>query len=350
MTGPRDSIIGFSLETVLPRFTRHLPTRFHVADGPVRFNAVVITADRGHRARDLDRAGAAPDRGLTWGRGYTYILASDDRARRSSASSVRPHRARRSSRWPWRGGCRSRSWSPTRARCTAAWTSARQSPMPRRGPRSRTTWSTWSIPTSRSAWPQWVERGAAADPRGRGTWAAADARGRHRPVRRGARGRPRLRRPAMVAGGPPATDRASSRSMGSGRSWRGCGASTRRPPRASTCATRAACCGRSSASRRRRGASRPPRTVAGRVGWSALSRPRDILYRRIDERARWLFDAVACSTRCAGCSRPATARSLRPMTGHGYGEAAALPGGGVDAGGGDRASPRAARGSTRSAS
>ena len=35
MTGPRDSVIGFSLETVLPRFTRHLPTRFHVAEGPV---------------------------------------------------------------------------------------------------------------------------------------------------------------------------------------------------------------------------------------------------------------------------------------------------------------------------
>jgi 2',3'-cyclic-nucleotide 2'-phosphodiesterase len=44
MTGPRDSIIGFSLETVLPRFTRHLPTRFGVAEGPVSFNAVVITA------------------------------------------------------------------------------------------------------------------------------------------------------------------------------------------------------------------------------------------------------------------------------------------------------------------
>jgi metallophosphoesterase (TIGR00282 family) len=45
MTGPRDSIIGFSLETVLPRFTRHLPTRFHVAEGPVSLNAVVITVD-----------------------------------------------------------------------------------------------------------------------------------------------------------------------------------------------------------------------------------------------------------------------------------------------------------------
>jgi len=45
MTGPRDSVIGFSLETVLPRFTRHLPTRFAVAEGPVSFNAVIITAD-----------------------------------------------------------------------------------------------------------------------------------------------------------------------------------------------------------------------------------------------------------------------------------------------------------------
>jgi 2',3'-cyclic-nucleotide 2'-phosphodiesterase len=46
MTGPRDSIIGFSLDTVLPRFLRHLPTRFEVADGPVMLNAVVVTADR----------------------------------------------------------------------------------------------------------------------------------------------------------------------------------------------------------------------------------------------------------------------------------------------------------------
>jgi 2',3'-cyclic-nucleotide 2'-phosphodiesterase len=43
MTGPRDSIIGMSLESVMPRFTRHLPTRFHVAEGPVSFNAVVVS-------------------------------------------------------------------------------------------------------------------------------------------------------------------------------------------------------------------------------------------------------------------------------------------------------------------
>src|SRR6188474_1405719 len=53
MTGPRDSIIGFSLETVLPRFTQHLPTRFAVAEGPVSFNAVVVTA-----AIDTGRASA----------------------------------------------------------------------------------------------------------------------------------------------------------------------------------------------------------------------------------------------------------------------------------------------------
>jgi metallophosphoesterase (TIGR00282 family) len=45
MTGPRDSIIGMKIETVLPRFTSHLPTRFEVADGPVSFNAVVVEVD-----------------------------------------------------------------------------------------------------------------------------------------------------------------------------------------------------------------------------------------------------------------------------------------------------------------
>lgn len=45
MTGPRDSIIGFRVETVLPRFLRHLPTRFEVGDGPVALNAVLVEAD-----------------------------------------------------------------------------------------------------------------------------------------------------------------------------------------------------------------------------------------------------------------------------------------------------------------
>ncbi len=46
MTGPRDSIIGFKIETVLPRFVRHLPTRFEVGSGPVSLNAVVVEAER----------------------------------------------------------------------------------------------------------------------------------------------------------------------------------------------------------------------------------------------------------------------------------------------------------------
>ncbi len=45
MTGPRDSIIGMTVESVLPRFLHHLPTRFEVADGPVSFNAVMVEAD-----------------------------------------------------------------------------------------------------------------------------------------------------------------------------------------------------------------------------------------------------------------------------------------------------------------
>ncbi len=55
MTGPRDSIIGMSIETVMPRFLRHLPTRFAVADGPVSFNAALIEAERGSgRARSIE--------------------------------------------------------------------------------------------------------------------------------------------------------------------------------------------------------------------------------------------------------------------------------------------------------
>jgi metallophosphoesterase (TIGR00282 family) len=56
MTGPRDSIIGMKIETVLPRFTSHLPTRFEVADGPVSFNAVVVEGDaRTGRATGIEQ-------------------------------------------------------------------------------------------------------------------------------------------------------------------------------------------------------------------------------------------------------------------------------------------------------
>jgi 2',3'-cyclic-nucleotide 2'-phosphodiesterase len=45
MTGPRDSIIGMSRETVLQRFLTLLPARFEVASGPVQLNGVLIEVD-----------------------------------------------------------------------------------------------------------------------------------------------------------------------------------------------------------------------------------------------------------------------------------------------------------------
>ncbi len=90
----------------------------------------------------------------------------------------------------------------------------------------------------------------------------------------------------------------------------------------STCATRGACCGRSSA-RRPGGAERRERhAYAGKVALVGLDRPREVLYRRIDERARQLFEGGLLDEvrrlRAAGYGP-----ELRPMTGHGYAEAAA---------------------------
>ena len=45
MTGPRDSIIGMSRESVLPRFLTLLPARFEVAPGAVQLNGVFIEID-----------------------------------------------------------------------------------------------------------------------------------------------------------------------------------------------------------------------------------------------------------------------------------------------------------------
>lgn len=42
MTGPLDSVIGFTAESVLPRFLTGLPTRFEVGTGPVILNALLI--------------------------------------------------------------------------------------------------------------------------------------------------------------------------------------------------------------------------------------------------------------------------------------------------------------------
>jgi metallophosphoesterase (TIGR00282 family) len=52
MTGPRDSIIGMSRESVLQRFLTLLPARFEVATGPAQLNGVFleIDAETGHAA------------------------------------------------------------------------------------------------------------------------------------------------------------------------------------------------------------------------------------------------------------------------------------------------------------
>ena len=72
------------------------------------------------------------------------------------------------------------------------------------------------------------------------------------------------------------------------------------------------------------GGSGSPRATAyaGKVALVGLDRPREVLYGRIDERARQLFEAGLLDEvrrlRAAGYGP-----ELRPMTGHGYAEAAA---------------------------
>jgi tRNA dimethylallyltransferase len=62
----------------------------------------------------------------------------------------------------------------------------------------------------------------------------------------------------------------------------------------------------------------------GRVALIGLSRPRDVLYRRIDERARRLFVADGLPDEVSGLMARGFGAHLRPMTGHGYREAARL--------------------------
>jgi tRNA dimethylallyltransferase len=58
------------------------------------------------------------------------------------------------------------------------------------------------------------------------------------------------------------------------------------------------------------------------VALFALDRPRDVLYRRIDERARWLFTAGGLVDEVRGLLEAGYRPDLRPMSGHGYAEAA----------------------------
>jgi tRNA dimethylallyltransferase len=71
------------------------------------------------------------------------------------------------------------------------------------------------------------------------------------------------------------------------------------------------------------GAPPTPSPYAGRVVLIGLSRPRDVLYRRIDERARALF-VTGLVEEVAGLLDRGFGAELRPMTGHGYREAARL--------------------------
>jgi tRNA dimethylallyltransferase len=64
------------------------------------------------------------------------------------------------------------------------------------------------------------------------------------------------------------------------------------------------------------------RPFAGRIVLIGLDRPRDVLYRRIDERARWLFNAGGLLDEVRALMAAGYGPELRPMTGHGYGEAA----------------------------
>jgi tRNA dimethylallyltransferase len=63
---------------------------------------------------------------------------------------------------------------------------------------------------------------------------------------------------------------------------------------------------------------------AGRVVTLALDRPREVLYRRIDERTRWMFTAGGLLDEVRRLLDAGYDAALRPMTGHGYREAIAL--------------------------
>ena len=60
----------------------------------------------------------------------------------------------------------------------------------------------------------------------------------------------------------------------------------------------------------------------GRVALVGIGRPRDVLYRRIDERATWLF-ANGLLVEVRALLDAGYGTDLRPMSGHGYREAAA---------------------------
>jgi metallophosphoesterase (TIGR00282 family) len=46
MTGPRDSVLGVNVESVVSKFLSLRPVRFQVAEGPIQLNAVLLEIDR----------------------------------------------------------------------------------------------------------------------------------------------------------------------------------------------------------------------------------------------------------------------------------------------------------------
>ena len=56
MTGPHNSIIGSSVETVIEKFLTQIPQRGNVPSGPVMMNSVVIDVDRETgKAKSIER-------------------------------------------------------------------------------------------------------------------------------------------------------------------------------------------------------------------------------------------------------------------------------------------------------
>jgi len=64
------------------------------------------------------------------------------------------------------------------------------------------------------------------------------------------------------------------------------------------------------------------RPFAANAVMLAIERPREVLYRRIDDRARWLLTDGGLLNEVRALLDVGYAASLSPMTGHGYGEAA----------------------------
>ncbi len=55
MTGSHDSIIGMTIETVLPKFLTSLPSRFEVATGNVKVNGIELQIDKEGSCKEINR-------------------------------------------------------------------------------------------------------------------------------------------------------------------------------------------------------------------------------------------------------------------------------------------------------